>query len=62
LLLIAFFNVEVIESCPTTISNVAGLYLRAETIKLSIFNREYELKFYDTNIVKMIKYLQRGVQ
>ena len=31
-LLIAFFKVDVIESCPTTESNVVGLYFLAETI------------------------------
>src|SRR6202007_737343 len=36
LLFIAFFNVLVMELCPTTVSNVAGRYLRADTIKLSI--------------------------
>lgn len=33
---IAFFNVEVMASCPTTELKVVGLYLRADTIKLSI--------------------------
>jgi hypothetical protein len=36
LLRIAFFRVPVIEICPTTVSNVTGRYLRADTIKLSI--------------------------
>ena len=31
--LIAFFKVEVIEACPTTVSKVVGLYFLAETIK-----------------------------
>ena len=30
---IAFFSVEVIENCPTTVSKVWGLYFRAETTK-----------------------------
>jgi hypothetical protein len=34
----AFFKVEVIDCCPTTVSKVAGLYFRAETMKLSILN------------------------
>ena len=34
--LIAFFKVEVIDFCPTTVSNVAGRYFLAETIKFSI--------------------------
>jgi hypothetical protein len=33
LVLIAFFSVEVIENCPTTVSNVWGLYFRADTTK-----------------------------
>jgi len=33
---IAFFKVEVIDCCPTTVSNVAGLYFLADTTKLSI--------------------------
>lgn len=33
---IAFFSVEVIDSCPTTMSNVAGLYFRADTMKFSM--------------------------
>jgi hypothetical protein len=36
LFLIALFSVFVIESCPTTISKVAGRYFRAETMKFSI--------------------------
>ena len=32
----AFFNVDVIEDCPTTESKVVGLYFLAETIKLLI--------------------------
>src|SRR6186713_2927823 len=36
LLLIAFFKVVVICSCPTTVSKVWGLYFRAETINFSI--------------------------
>ena len=36
LLFIAFFKVLVICTCPTTVSNVAGRYLRADTTKLSI--------------------------
>jgi hypothetical protein len=32
----AFLSVVVIDTCPTTASNVAGLYLRADTIKFSI--------------------------
>src|SRR2546423_6801675 len=35
-LLIAFLSVVVICSCPTTVSNVWGRYLRAETINFSI--------------------------
>jgi len=35
LFLIAFFNVLVICCCPTTLSKVAGRYLRADTIKFS---------------------------
>jgi hypothetical protein len=36
LFLIAAFRVLVIESCPTTISNVAGRYFLADTMKFSI--------------------------
>ena len=37
--LIAFFNVLVICACQTTVLNVAGRYLRADTIKFSIIDR-----------------------
>jgi len=36
LFLIAFFKVFVMDACPITLSKVEGLYLRAETMKLSI--------------------------
>jgi len=36
LLRMAFCKVEVIDCCPTTVSNVAGLYFLADTMKLSI--------------------------
>jgi hypothetical protein len=37
LLRMAFFNVLVIELCPTTVSKVMGLYFLADTTKFSIF-------------------------
>jgi len=37
----AFRKVEVIANCPTTVSKLAGLYFRAETIKFSINNQQY---------------------
>lgn len=43
LLLIAFFNVFVVEACPTTESKFTGLYFRAETIKLSIQKQSNKL-------------------
>lgn len=49
---IAFFNVDVIAPCPTTLSKVEGLYLRADTIKLSInssFCRCKVTSFFKTN-------------
>jgi hypothetical protein len=36
LVLIAFCNVEVMAFCPTTLSNVTGLYFLADTTKLSM--------------------------
>ena len=36
LFLMAFCRVEVMACCPTTLWNVAGLYLRADTMKFSI--------------------------
>jgi hypothetical protein len=36
LFLMAFFKVVVMGICPTTVSKVAGRYLRAETMKFSI--------------------------
>jgi hypothetical protein len=36
LFLMAFLRVLVMEACPTTISKVAGRYLRADTIKFSM--------------------------
>ena len=38
LFLMAFCNVEVMAFCPTTLSNVVGLYFLAETTKLSMNN------------------------
>src|SRR5258705_4686243 len=37
--LIAFLSVVVICDCPMTVSKVCGLYLRAETMNLSIYQR-----------------------
>lgn len=36
----AFFNVVVRASCPTTLLNVDGLYFLAETIKVSMYIRD----------------------
>ncbi len=36
LLRMAFFNVLVMEPCPTTVSKVIGLYFLADTTKFSI--------------------------
>ena len=36
LLRMAFFKVDVMDSCPTTVSKVAGLYFLADTTKFSI--------------------------
>ena len=44
LFLIAFFNVVVMDDCPITDINVAGLYFLAETIKFSIIFR-FQLRF-----------------
>src|SRR5690606_9939863 len=43
LLWIAFLRVDVMWRCPTTVSNVAGRYFRAETIKLSIGTKIREI-------------------
>ena len=48
LLLMAFFRVLVIDCWPTTVSKVAGRYLRAETTKFSIYfiwENKYNIMF-----------------
>src|SRR2546421_4606921 len=47
LLRMAFFNVVVICSCPTTVEKFWGLYLRAETINLSIPGDEVKKRFFN---------------
>jgi len=42
--LMAFLRVDVMDCCPTTVSNVEGRYLRAETTKFSI-NLIWENKY-----------------
>src|ERR1700712_4495506 len=47
LFLMAFFNVVVICSCPTTVEKFCGRYLRAETMNLSISGSEVKKKIFN---------------
>ena len=41
----ALRKVEVTDFCPTTVSNVCGRYLRADTINSSLITYKYTMKF-----------------